>query len=158
MFGDRYFGPRHYGDRYFGTNAAEGGDTTAPTLSSPTGAESGVYTGDGTVSTDEGNGTLFWVVTTSVTSPSVAQVQAGQDDGGSTASDSGNLGVSFSGLIEIEADGLSPNTTYYFHYQHQDAAGNDSTVSSSAGFTTDQLPAGIHMIIQNNVIDIIGIN
>lgn len=138
--------------------ASGGGDVTAPTLSSPTGIKDGVYAGDGTVTTDEGNGTLYWVVTTSSSSPSVAQVQAGQDHLGATAVDFGSFGVSSSGLLEVSADGLDPNTEYFFHYQHTDAADNDSTVASSSGFTTDSLPVGIHLIIQDNIIDIIGIN
>jgi len=38
---------------------------------------------------------------------------------------------------------LTASTAYYFHYQHQDAATNDSTVSTSASFTTFPLSSGL---------------
>lgn len=118
--------------------AGGGGDTTPPTLSSPTAAQSGSTTGTGSVSTNEGNGTLSWVVTTSSTSPSAAQVRAGQDHTGAAAVDSGSQAVSGTGVQSVTGgfSGLSPSTTYYAHYQHRDAASNDSTVSTSASFTT----------------------
>lgn len=112
-------------------------DTTAPTLSNPTGTGTGDTTADGSVDTDEGDGTLHWVVTESSTAPSVAQVQAGQNDGGTAAAASGNQGVSSTGTQSISATGLDPDTTYWIHYQQQDAAGNDSTVVSSSSFSTD---------------------
>jgi hypothetical protein len=113
-----------------------GADVTPPTLSSPTGTATGSTTADGTVSTNEGNGTLYWVVTQSATAPSVAQVQAGQDHTGSPADDDGSQAVSATGTQNVNATGLTAETTYYFHYQQEDAATNDSTVVSSASFTT----------------------
>ena len=111
-------------------------DTTAPVLTSPTDTANGATAGDGSVTTDEGNGTLYWVVTQSATSPSVAQIQAGQDHTGSAADDSGSQSVSATGVQNASATGLTASTTYYFHFQHQDAATNDSTASSADGFTT----------------------
>lgn len=111
-------------------------DVTAPTLSSPTGTQTGATTADLTVSTDEGNGTLYWVVTTSATAPSVAQVQAGQDHTGSAAPGSGNQSVGATGTQNASATGLTAATAYYAHFQQEDAANNDSTVLSSASFTT----------------------
>lgn len=117
-------------------------DTTPPTLSSPAGAATGATTASGSVSTDEGNGTLYAVVTTSATAPSVAQVQAGQDHTGAAAAFSTNQAVSASGTQNITggATGLSASTTYYWHYQQEDTATNDSTVVSSASFTTSAIP------------------
>ena len=116
-----------------------GGDTTAPTLTSPTSASTGSSTGQGTVSTDEGNGTMYSVVSTSVTAPSVAQIQAGNDSTGSAAAWSGNQAIASTGVKTFNATGLTASTGYYFHFQHRDAATNDSTVSTSAQFTTDAL-------------------
>jgi hypothetical protein len=117
------------------TTDAGGGDVTAPVLSSPT-AVGGTTTGTGTltVSTDEGNGTLYWVVTTSSTSPSAAQVKAGQDDLGATASDSGSSAVSGTGVQTLTdaATGLAGDFPYYAHFMHEDAATNQSTVVSTA--------------------------
>lgn len=119
-------------------NVALGGtDTTEPTLTSPTGTATGESTADGSVTTDEGNGTLYAVVTTSATKPSVAQIQAGQDHTGSAAPYSTSQAVTATGVQNISATGLSASTGYYWHYQHQDAATNDSTVATSAQFTTD---------------------
>jgi hypothetical protein len=119
------------------------GDVTAPNLSSPTATKTGATTASGSVDTDEGNGTLYWVCTESGTAPSVAQIQAGQDNGGSAAADDGSQAVSGTGTQNISVTGLNPSTTYYIHYQQQDAATNDSTVVSSSSFTTDSdTPAG----------------
>lgn len=126
-----------------GAVAAEGGtvtdaDTTAPTLSSPTDAANGATASTGSVSTDEGNGTLYWVVTTSATAPSAAQVKAGQDNGGSAATDSGSQAVSGTGVQTLSPapSGLTASTSYTTHFMHEDSSGNQSAVSSASGFTT----------------------
>ncbi|WP_084638923.1 Ig domain-containing protein [Haliea salexigens] len=111
-------------------------DVTAPTLSSPSGTQTGSTTAELSVSTNEGNGALYWVVTTSATSPSVAQVQAGQDHTGAAAADDGSQAVSGTGAQSANATGLTADTAYYVHFQQEDAATNDSTVSTSSSFTT----------------------
>lgn len=141
MFGDRYFGPRFYGNRYFGEGGA-GGDVTAPVLSSPLGAGASGSVAQGWVTTDEAGGTLSWVVTTSATAPSVAQVKAGQDHLGASAAASGNQAVGSVGQQTVFASGLTPETTYYFHFQQVDASANDSTVASSASFATPAASTG----------------
>jgi len=114
-----------------------GGDVTAPTLSSPTDAANGSTGGTLGVTTNEGNGTLYWVVTTSATSPSAAQVQAGQTHTGATATAAGSQAVSGTGAIAgIAATGLTAGTAYYAHFCQVDAATNVSTVVSADGFTT----------------------
>ena len=114
-------------------------DTTAPTLSSASVTSVGTTTATGNVTTDEGNGTLYAVVSTSATAPSAAQVQAGQAHTGATATWSGNQSVSSAGAKTFSITGLSNSTAYYFHAQHKDAAANNSTVSTSAQFTTTAL-------------------
>jgi hypothetical protein len=111
--------------------------TTAPVLTSASGSATGSTTLDGSVSTDTSNGTLYWVVTTSATAPSVAQVQAGQDHTGAAAADDGSQTVSVIGTQNINATGLTAETTYYLHFQHQNAGTDDSTVVSSASIATD---------------------
>lgn len=101
------------------------GDTTAPTLTSPTGASTGSTTASGTVSTNEANGTLYRLASTNSTE-SVATVKAAALTQAVTAT--GSQSVTFTGL--------TASTTYYAHYVHADAAGNDSAISSSASFTT----------------------
>jgi hypothetical protein len=113
-------------------------DATAPTLSSPTGTQTGQTTASLSVSTNEGNGTLYWVVDTSATPPSAAQVKAGQDNGGAAADDAGSQAVSTTGVQSITggATGLTAATGYYAYYMHEDANGNQSSVAASSQFTT----------------------
>lgn len=110
-------------------------DTTAPTLSSPTDAKNGQNAMTGSVSTDEGNGTLYWFISTSATPPSAADLKAGT---GAVAS--GSQAVSGTGVQNISDNGLAAATAYYTHYLHRDAAGNDSSIASADGFTTDATP------------------
>lgn len=127
-------------DNFTATDASV--DNTPPTLSSPTAAAASNTTGTGSVSTDEANGTLYFVVTTSSTAPTAAQVRAGQDHTGAAAVDFGSQAVSGTGAQSITGGftGLSAGTTYYAHYHQRDAANNDSTVVSSASFTTESAP------------------
>jgi len=112
------------------------GDTTAPTLSSPTDTNSGSTGYSGSVSTNEGNGTLYWVVSTSSTAPTAVQVEAGQMHTGSSAAASGNQAVSATGVQNVSGSGLTSSTAYTIHFMHKDAAGNRSSVVSGDGLTT----------------------
>lgn len=112
------------------------GDTTAPTLSSPTDTLSGAANGSLSVTTNEGSGTLYWVVTQSATSPSAAQVIAGNNHLGAGADASGNQAVTATGAQNATATGLASGTTYYAHFVQVDAAENTSAVASGDGFTT----------------------
>lgn len=99
-------------------------DVTAPALTSPTGTQTGTTTASGTVVTDEGSGTLYHLASINA-SESAASVKAASSQA-----------VSASGSQSVSFVGLNSATTYYAHYCHADAAGNDSAVSTSAGFTT----------------------
>lgn len=103
-------------------------DTTAPTLTSPTGTATGQTTASGTVSTDEGNGTLYYLASAN-SSESAATVKAGSSQS-----------VTATGSQSVSVTGLTAGTGYYLHYVHTDAASNDSTVASSSLFTTDAAP------------------
>lgn len=103
-------------------------DTTAPTLTSPTGTATGQTTASGTVDTDEANGTLYYLATTNSTE-SAATVKGGSSQA-----------VTTTGEQSVGVTGLTAATGYYLHYVQRDAAGNDSTVASSALFTTDAAP------------------
>jgi hypothetical protein len=113
------------------------GDVTAPVLSSPVGTATGSSTATVGATTDEGNGTLYAVVTVSGTAPTGTQVEAGQDNSGSAATWNGSQAIGSTGVKTIGATGLSASTAYYAHLMHKDAAGNRSNVVSSAQFTTD---------------------
>ena len=122
-------------------------DVTAPTLSSPTDAANGSSAATGSVSTNEGNGTLYWVVSTSGTAPSAAQVKAGQMHTGAAAADSGSQSVSGTGVQTLSPapSGLTASTAYTIHFMHEDAAANQSSVASGDGFTT-AAPSGISLV------------
>lgn len=112
------------------------GDSTAPVLSSPTGTQTGSTTANVGATTDENNGTLYAVVTTSATQPSVAQIKAGQDHTAAAAAWAGSQAVSTTGAKTLGAAGLTASTSYYAHLVHTDAAANDSNRVSSGQFTT----------------------
>lgn len=103
-----------------------GADTTAPILSSPTGSSTGSTTADGTVTTDEGNGTLYYYA-----SQNSSELASTIKASGSSQS------VSTSGVQNVSFTGLTASTTYYAHYVQDDAATNESNVVSSTSFTTD---------------------
>lgn len=112
-------------------------DVTAPALASATATATGNTTASGSVTTDEGNGTLYSVATTSATRPSKAQVKAGQDHASSAAVWSASQAISSTGAKSVSVTGLTASTTYYLHHMHEDAASNQSDVVSSASFTTE---------------------
>lgn len=105
----------------FTTSAA---DSTPPTLTGPTATSTGQTTATGTVSTNEANGTLYWLASAN-SSETAATVKAGSSQA-----------VSATGTQSVSLSGLTAATAYYLHYVHRDAAGNDSAVSTSAQFTT----------------------
>lgn len=127
-----------------------GGDVTAPVLSSPVGTATGPSTATVGATTDEGNGTLYVVVTTSATQPSVAQIKAGQNHTGAAAAFASSVTVTSTGAKTFSATGLTPSTGYYAHLVHTDAASNDSNRVTSSLFTTNALPGLTSNPIKNN--------
>jgi len=108
-------------------------DTTAPVLSAPSGTKVGTSDFIASIATDEGNGVLYWFVSTSGTAPSRTDLEAGTG-----AVDSGSQAVAASGTQNITGNAaLSAGTTYYVHFAQDDASGNESAIATSAGFTTD---------------------
>lgn len=107
--------------------AQAGGDTTAPSLSSQTGTGA-TLTGSGSVSTDEGNGTLWWKVDASATAT---------DPGASSESGAGwtSQTVTATGTQTVASFSTLTSGTKYAHYLHVDSSGNRSGVSNSSAFT-----------------------
>lgn len=118
-------------------------DETAPVLSSASGSATGITTADIVVTTNEADGTIYWVVTTSATTPSVSQIQAGNDHTGSAAVDSGNASVGSTGEKTGSVTGLTAATTYYGYWVHEDAAGNQSSIAATGSFITDSVTAPV---------------
>lgn len=104
-------------------------DLTAPALTSPTASATGQATASGSVTTDEGNGTLFYLTTANASEAASNIISLGDSQA-----------VSATGVQSVTITGLTADTAYYTHYVHQDAAGNNSTVSVSAQFTTEAAP------------------
>ena len=121
------------------TVAAMGGgpaDVTAPVLTSPFGLPLGDTSAFQGVTTNEATGTLYFVLTTSATPPSAAQVKAGQDHTGAAAAYAFGQAVSSTGIKSNTATGLTSNTAYYGYLMHEDAAANQSSVAASGILTT----------------------
>lgn len=109
----------------YSPGAGGGGDVTAPVLSSPSGTSAGLYSATGSVTTDTGEGVLYYLANTSPAATS-AEVKAGSSQP-----------VTATGVQSINLTGLSASTGYYVHYLHTDASANDSAVATSAQFFTD---------------------
>ena len=125
-----------------------GADTTPPTLSSAS-AAGGVATCSGSVSTNEGNGTLYTVFCASATPPTALQVEAGQDNTGAAALRAVSQAVSLSGAQTVPAGAISAGTRYAY-FMHKDAAGNRSSVVASASITVTA--GGVGSFNLNNAI------
>lgn len=118
-------------------------DSTAPTLSSPTGAADGTTAATGTVSTNEAGGTLYFASYPGAGSaPSSAQIIAGTGGGIVSAS---SQAVSTTGVQNVALSGLTADTDYKIAYVQVDGAitPNTSNVVSSAQFTTDAAVADL---------------
>lgn len=117
--------------------AAGAPDTTAPMLSVPTDVATSSTASTLSVVTTEANGTLYWVLSTLSTPPTVAQVKAGQNHTGAAGAAVGSQAVtSIASAQTANATGLTAGTLYYTYFVHTDGAGNNSTVASADGFTT----------------------
>lgn len=113
-----------------------------PTLSGATVTGLAPTTETLNVTTNSPSGTWYWIVSTSATPPSVAQIQAGQDSTGATAVAHGS--ASAMGLaLTATATGLSLSTNYYFYAQQTNSLSNNSAVVSSAVFQTKWTPAAL---------------
>lgn len=112
-----------------------------------------------TVDTNEGNGTLYWVVTQSSVAPSAVLVEAGLDEDAQPADLAGSQAVSGTGTQVVETEespglqvgvGSPAEPMYWAHFMQKDAAGNRSAVVTSAMFT---LSAGDFEIMTWNSAD-----
>jgi len=101
-------------------------DSTAPTLSAISSANIEQTTVDVKGTSNEA-GTMYYVIATSSSSPTYAQVS------GNTVTNSvknGNSAVSASTTKTFSVTGLTAGTTYYFYIVAKDAANNESSVSN----------------------------
>lgn len=115
-------------------------DATAPVLTSPTGSVTSSSTATIGATTDEANGTMFAVVDTVTTTPSAAELEAGQDGDGGAAIWDDSQAISSTGAKTFSVTGLAPNTEYSYFIGHKDAAGNFSNIVGGT-FSTFQRAA-----------------
>ena len=109
-------------------------DVTAPVLSSASGTGGALVCSGSVSSANDANGTLYAVVTASSTGPTAAQVKLGQDHTGSAALRVVSQSVTATGTQSIGSGAVTAGTRY-FHFMHEDAAANQSTVATSSSFT-----------------------
>jgi hypothetical protein len=132
--------------RTYSVTTSAVGDSIAPILSAVSATANTPTTANATVTTDDTSGTLSWVVTTSSTRPTDAQIVAGQDHTGAAQS-AGKFGSFTPGTVGANAfsiSGLTGSTAYWIHCSQIDASGNRSTGASSASsFTTPASGSGI---------------
>jgi hypothetical protein len=121
-----------------GTFTGGSTDSTAPVLSSFTVGSIGTSTALLTVTTDEGNGTIFWtVVQAADTQPTSAQVIAGLNGSGEPADFSAASNISSTGAKTKLSTGILSDTSYLAYAVHRDASGNISN-KVSGGFSTSE--------------------
>lgn len=128
-------------------------DTTAPTISNPTGTKTGSSTADISIDVSEGSGIVYYVVDQNLTTPSSPQIRAGQDQGGASADKFGSIVISSTGTKTVNITGLLSSTAYKAYFTKEDIAGNLSNASASSTFTTDA-QSGVIQSIQKGTITI----
>lgn len=116
----------------------DGAVVTAPTLSAVSFTANGQSSGDVSVSTDDSTGTIWYVLTTSSTTPTAAQVQNGLDASSNPAAASGTItGMNATGAQVRGVAGLSASTTYYPHAYQISGQSVASSVVTGSSDTTD---------------------
>lgn len=120
-------------------------DETGPLLTSPVAAKNGQTAFTGSIITDEGSGTLKYVVyPDTAPAPSLAQLEAGQDGNGAACP--GGLrtqAVSAAGTQNVSGSGLTAYLWYRIAYAQRDSGTNPSGVVTTSAFRTDPLPLSL---------------
>lgn len=111
--------------------------TTTPTLSNATASAVTATTASISVDTDLIEGTIYAVITTSSTTPTNAQIKAGQSHLGASATWSGSDSAT-SATQTFAPSGLTAGTSYYAHFAQENAAATPlaATPVSSSAFST----------------------
>lgn len=108
----------------------------APTISNLSGVGDGGTDAHLEMNTNDSDGTIYWYVSTSATPPSVADLKAGT---GSVSF--GSFAVTaYDNQPDVDIAGLSALTNYYAHVVHTNAIPLDSSIATSAVFTTAVSP------------------
>lgn len=105
----------------------------AATLTSPLGTPTGRNSATLTLTSNQATGTVYWVVTASVTTPSHAQIVAGNDNSGNPALASGSKAAALSNSITMTM-GETPVRLFAHFTQVNGGAENSTPVTDTAGF------------------------
>lgn len=119
----------------------EGGGASPAVLSSATVAS---VTGSAATvgcTSDTASGTLYVVVTTSATQPSIAQIKAGQDHSGAAAFYSATDSTVAAAANTFNVTGMTSGLTYYAHFVQASAGGDSNRLTSAAVYPGTYRPA-----------------
>lgn len=107
---------------------------TAAALTSASVSSITATTATGSITTDQALGTLYAVVTNSITQPSADQIRLGLNHLSAAALYAGSLTISTTGAKTFNATALASGATLYFHFAQ--FIGDVTTVVSSSSFVT----------------------
>lgn len=109
-----------------------------PVLFSASLSSTGQTTASGSVTTDTGNGTLYYgIMLSSATTPNATQLKAGTDgDGSPLIGGVRTSSVAATGAKSVSFSGLSADTAYKVAYYQEDGSSNPSNIVSATA-TTD---------------------
>lgn len=113
-------------------------DVIPPSLTSITASPTSSTDINLTFTTDTNVGGVRWVVTSTNVAPSAAQITEGLDHLGNLALFSGAFAVRQYNVV-MPISGLTPGTSYFIHFIHEDGHENVSTVYTVQA-VTDQAP------------------
>lgn len=109
-----------------------------PNLSLPTEASITGTTATVGCTTDQGDGTLYFYVSTSATAPTAANLKDGT---GTSAGMFGNQASPGTGIETFPVTGLSQSTAYYTYFIHNNASGDSTILESGVWYTQEVLTA-----------------
>ena len=127
-----------------GTDSALRAPVTPTTATLDTAAASATSATEyaATVNTDKNSGTLYHVITQSVTKPTATQIKAAENDLGAAAVAGSSQAVTATGEQSVSGAGLTGGENYYAHFVQNTTEG-DSNVISSPQFTATANPVAV---------------
>jgi hypothetical protein len=124
-----------FGGTYIGAKEPVSADNTAPNLTLASCTATGPTTATGLVTTDDGNGTLYFLASTNATETAT------------TVKAALSQSVTAAGEQTISLSGLDADTTYYLHFVQINGASLESGVVSTAAWATPEVPPVVYPII-----------
>lgn len=126
--------------------------TFGPVLGSVSATDTGQTTGEATVTTSSGNGTIYWVASRISSEPSKIQIQNGNRADGTPAADSGSITVQSGGQKQVSIAGLTPGVSYTTFFFQRDTQGRESSIVSATFTTSTAAQAKGELLYSRNTI------